>query len=166
MISDHGNSKSPFMPRRDIPWKTSAMNSNQIATLVALANGIIPPDETDGGATAVNAGPRLAERIQAGVNAEIYARGLETATALANQTYGREVSELNPSEIHELIAGVRDKLPAFFKQLRMDASALYLSDPAVWQRIGFPGPSTASGGYPDFDQPQVEKITRLKEAKS
>jgi len=33
-------------------------------------------------------------------------------------------------------------------------SAMYLSDPAVWERIGFPGPSTAAGGYPDFDQPQ------------
>ncbi|MEY2427611.1 MAG: hypothetical protein QOJ40_496, partial [Verrucomicrobiota bacterium] len=64
------------------------------------------------------------------------------------------------------IAGVREKLPSFFKQLRMDVSALYLSDPAVWQRIGFPGPSTASGGYPDFDLPQTQKITRLKESPS
>jgi hypothetical protein len=37
----------------------------------------------------------------------------------------------------------------------MDVCALYLSDPAVWQRIGFPGPSADSGGHPDFDQPQV-----------
>jgi hypothetical protein len=29
-----------------------------------------------------------------------------------------------------------------------------MSDPGVWQRIGFPGPSTEAGGYPDFDQPQ------------
>jgi hypothetical protein len=49
---------------------------------------------------------------------------------------------------------LRDQCPAFFKQLRMDVSALYLSDPEVWQRIGFPGPSTDRGGYPDFDQPQ------------
>jgi hypothetical protein len=32
--------------------------------------------------------------------------------------------------------------------------ALYLSDAGVWQRIGFPGPSSASGGHPDYDQPQ------------
>ena len=45
--------------------------------------------------------------------------------------------------------------PGFFKQLRMDTCALYLSDPGVWARIGFPGPSSAQGGYPDFDQPQA-----------
>ena len=39
-----------------------------------------------------------------------------------------------------------DASPAFFKQLRMDVCALYLSEPAVWRRIGFPGPSTRSGG--------------------
>jgi gluconate 2-dehydrogenase subunit 3-like protein len=142
------------------------MNSQQVATLAALANGIIPPDQTDDGAAGVNAGERLAQRIQSGVNAALYLQGLATATSVARQTYGREVNELNPAEIHQLIAGVRDKLPAFFKQLRMDVSALYLSDPAVWERIGFPGPATASGGYPDFDQPQTQKITRLKEIQS
>ena len=142
------------------------MNSKQIANLAALANGIVPRDEADDGAAEVDAGPRLAERIQTGVNADLYLRGLETASALAKETYDREVNELNPQEIHQLIAGVREKLPAFFKQLRMDVSSLYLSDPAVWQRIGFPGPSTASGGYPDFDQPQTQKITRLKESPS
>jgi hypothetical protein len=29
----------------------------------------------------------------------------------------------------------------------------YLSDPAVWLRIGFPCPSSENGGHPDFDQP-------------
>jgi hypothetical protein len=47
----------------------------------------------------------------------------------------------------------------FFRQLRMDVCALYLSDPGVWARIGFPGPSTAQGGYPDFDQPQRRAAT-------
>ena len=50
---------------------------------------------------------------------------------------------------------LRDRMPDFFRQLRMDACASYMSDPGVWQRIGFPGPSTDTGGYPDFDQPQT-----------
>jgi len=49
---------------------------------------------------------------------------------------------------------MRVDAPGFFKQLRMDVAALYLGDPGVWRRIGFPGPSTDTGGYPDFDQPQ------------
>ena len=35
----------------------------------------------------------------------------------------------------------------------MDVCALYLSDPAVWRRIGFPGPSAETGGY--FVEPTV-----------
>ena len=139
------------------------LNSDQIATLAALANGVIPPDEIDGGAAAVDAGPRLAEKINNGFNAALYLQGLEIAATVTKEKYGRPVSQLNPEELHELIGAVRDKLPGFFKQLRMDVSALYLSDPGVWQRIGFPGPSTASGGYPDFDQPQTQRITHLKE---
>jgi len=55
-------------------------------------------------------------------------------------------------ELYEWIEALRERAPAFFKQLRMDVSALYLSDPKVWERIGFPGPSAAAGGYPDFEQ--------------
>jgi hypothetical protein len=111
----------------------------------------------------VDAGPRLAEKINNGINAALYLQGLETAGTVAKEKFGRPVSQLNPRELHELLGAVRDKLPGFFKQLRMDVSALYLSDPGVWQRIGFPGPSTASGGYPDFDQRQTQRITHLKE---
>jgi aldehyde dehydrogenase (NAD+)/phenylacetaldehyde dehydrogenase len=139
------------------------LNPDQIVTLAALANGVIPPDEIDGGAAAVNAGPRLAEKINNGFNTALYLQGLETAATVTKERFGRPVSQLNPQELHELIGAVREKLPGFFKQLRADVSALYLSDPAVWRQIGFPGPSTASGGYPDFDQPQTQTINCLKE---
>ena len=83
--------------------------------------------------------------------------GLAAAAAtLAKKVYGCEPCSIDrrckPTSCSRRL---RDRLPAFFKQLRLDVSALYLSDPAIWQRIGFPGPSTASGGYPDFDQPQA-----------
>ena len=68
--------------------------------------------------------------------------------------------ELDAQEIADLLRVLEEKSPAFFRQLRADTCALYMSDPGVWQRIGFPGPSTESGGYPDFDQPQTEIITR------
>src|SRR4051794_9726018 len=131
------------------------LQPDQLAVLSALANGIIPADATDAGATAVDAGPRLAERIRVGVNAGIYLRGLELARSLAHTRCGREVTQLSPAEIHDLLGEIRDELPAFFKQLRIGVSALFLGDPAVWQRIGFPGPSAETGGYPDFDRPQT-----------
>ncbi len=103
----------------------------------------------------MNAATKIAEKIANGINAAIYQQGLALAESVAREHYNRGVAQLTASEIHDLLSDVRDRLPAFFKQLRLDVSALYLSDPSVWQRIGFPGPSTASGGYPDFDQRQT-----------
>jgi hypothetical protein len=129
--------------------------TDPIPTLSALANGILPADGRDAGAAAVNAGARLAEKPAAGVNAPLYRRGLAAAVELALVRYGRPVEDLTPSEVHELLCVLAEQFPAFFKQLRMDVCALYLTDPGVWERIGFPGPSTARGGYPDFDRPQT-----------
>jgi hypothetical protein len=125
------------------------------ATLAKLADGIIPPDDADAGASAVQAGPRLAERITNGANAALYRHGIAAGDRLASERFKSAVSDLNVDQIHELLGMLRDSQPAFFKQLRMDVSALYLSDQEVWQRIGFPGPSVESGGYPDFAEPQA-----------
>jgi hypothetical protein len=122
--------------------------------LTLLANGIIPADERDAGAAAVNAGPRLAERLRAGINAALYADGLRRARELAPEMFGRALTELTPADLHTLLERLRADAPGFFKQLRMDVAALYLSDPGVWRRIGFPGPAIDTGGYPDFDRPQ------------
>jgi Gluconate 2-dehydrogenase subunit 3 len=124
------------------------------ALLAALANGIIPADARDAGAAAVAAGPRLAERLAAGVNVAVYRRGLAAAAESSAAKFGRGVAELDAAQTHELLDALREQQPGFFKQLRMDVCALYLSDPAAWARIGFPGPSSSQGGYPDFDQPQ------------
>ena len=129
--------------------------TEEAAILAALANGIIPADARDAGAAAVSAGPRLAEKLAAGVNTALYRAGLAAATTLAQTQFRRAISDLDVAQMHELLGLLREQQPAFFKQLRMDVCALYLSDPEVWGRIDFPGPSTAQGGYPDFDQPQT-----------
>jgi hypothetical protein len=125
------------------------------AVLGALGNGIIPADARDTGAAAVQAGPRLAEKAAAGPAAALYQRGLDAAAALAQARFGRAVPALDAAQLHELLGVLREDQAVFFRQLRADVCALYLSDPGVWARIGFPGPSTAQGGYPDFDQPQT-----------
>jgi hypothetical protein len=128
-----------------------------IGALAALANGIIPADLRDAGAALVHAGPSIAERMRRSPSAQVYALGLRTARASARERFGRDVGELNAGQVHELLAALRDQSPAFFRQLRADVCALYLSDAGVWQRIGFPGPSSARGGHPDFDQPQAPR---------
>src|SRR4051812_39597545 len=131
------------------------MTVDQTAALRNLAQGIIPADETDAGAAAVDAAERLAQRVDAGINAALYLEGLRRAEALARRRFSGGVESLTPDQVHELLGLLRADMPgSFFKQLRADVCALYLADPAVWERIGFPGPSTETGGYPDFDQPQ------------
>ncbi len=126
--------------------------TEDVSLLTVLANGIIPADERDAGAASVNAGPRLAERVAAGTNAALYRAGLEAAEALAHAHFQRGVAELGPTQVEALLEKLRARQPGFVRQLRADVCALYLSDSEVWARIGFPGPSTARGGYPDFDQ--------------
>ena len=86
--------------------------------------------------------------------AALYGQGLRTARALSASRFGRPIAALTPAELYELMQQVAAAEPAFFKQLRLDTTTLYLSDPGVWMRIGFPGPSIETGGHPDFDRPQ------------
>jgi hypothetical protein len=134
--------------------EASASVAEAAAVLAALANGVIPADERDAGAAAVAAGPRLAEQTAAGVNAALYRTGLAAAAQLAREMFGRGPAELGAGQMHQLLGALREGQPMFFRQLRSDVCALYLGDPGVWVRIGFPGPSTEQGGHPDFDRPQ------------
>ena len=104
---------------------------------------------------ALEAGPGIAARMRHSVNGPVYAAGLRTAAEFARERYGRELAELDATQVHALLGRLLESSPQFFRLLRSDVCALYLSDPGVWQRIGFPGPSADTGGYPDFDQPQV-----------
>jgi hypothetical protein len=125
-----------------------------VAALAVLANGILPADERDAGAAAVDAGPRLALKLTGSPLAALYRRGLSVAATLARELFDRGTEALNPEQVSRLFDVLREREPAFVRQLRMDVCALYLSDPEVWARIGFPGPSADRGGYPDFDQQQ------------
>jgi hypothetical protein len=137
-------------------------SSSDVEALTALANAIVPPDHRDAGAGSVDAGPRLAERMHGGTHTRLYEDGLRIARELSAELFARPLIELDPTDLHDLMQRLTERAPAFFRQLRLDTTTLYLSDPGVWQRIGFPGPSIESGGYPDFDQPQEPTATDQK----
>jgi hypothetical protein len=140
----------------------TAFTLDDIATLAALANGIIPADARDAGAAVAHAGAGIAERARHGINGPLYAEGLMLTSALARKNFGRAPGELNAEEIRQLLDVLAQESPAFFRQLRADTCGLYMSDPAVWQRIGFPGASIDRGGYPDFDTPQSSRLASMK----
>lgn len=130
------------------------MTPDLTSALETLANAIIPRDARDDGAAGVHAGAKLAAKIDSGVNTALYTRGLSVALALTQGLFSRSITALNADELQALLGRIKEQHPDFFRQLRADVCALYLSDPCVWARIGFPGPSIESGGYPDFDQEQ------------
>ena len=130
------------------------LSLSQISQLSALAQGIIPPDDRDSGAASVQAGPTIAAKIRMNAYAFIYIDGLADAARIAQDEFGVGINQLNPEQLHSLLERLEHESPDFFRQLRSDVCLIYLSDPGVWQRIGFPGESAEDGGYPDFDQPQ------------
>lgn len=144
--------------------KVPANKSSDVPFILAtLANGILPPDSRDAGASHVNVGERLAGRIDLGVNQTLYSDGIATAQRICAEKFAKPITELSAQNVSELLGLLLEQEPAFFRQLRADVAALYLLEPATWEKIGFPGPSIASGGYDDFDQPQTRVTHELKE---
>jgi hypothetical protein len=133
--------------------KETPVALGDIAALTALSQGILPADDRDAGAAIVHCGAAIAEKMRRSPHGEVYVDGIRTAQSLAREQFGRMLSELDPAEMHHLLTGLREQRPMFFRFLRADVCSLYLSDPGVWRRIGFPGPASDTGGYPDFDQP-------------
>ena len=131
---------------------------NDILTLGILAQGIIPADQRDHGAAGVHAGPGIAERMRRSVYGFIYTQGLRDTEEITAKIYGRAIRDLDEHEVHHLLGLLRQEAPHFFRLLRADVCALYLSDPGVWQRIGFSGPSAQVGGHPDFNLPQGRAV--------
>ena len=140
----------------------TTLSLSQISLLSTLAQGIIPPDDRDSGAASVHAGPTIAAKIRTSAFAIIYVDGLADAARIAQDEFGMRVSQLNPEQLHSLLERLKHGSPDFFRQLRSDVCLIYLSDPGVWQRIGFPGESAEDGGYPDFDQPQ-HQVSSIRE---
>ena len=139
--------------------KETEINLRDVEVFSTIVRAIIPPDQRDSGAAGVHAGVFLAEKARRGPNAELYASGLETLSSLATTNYSKDLGKLTEAEFSTLLKTLHEVDLPFFKLLRMDTSAAYLSDPGVWQRIGFPGPSASTGGYPDFAQLQTNTMT-------
>ncbi len=117
-----------------------------IAALSALANGVIPPDEGDAGAASIHAGPGIARRMRYSPFAAVCIDGLKAATELAQSKFECPLKALSVEQMQHLLECLSDQSPQFFRQLRSDVCLFYLSDPGVWQRMGFPGESTEFGG--------------------
>jgi Gluconate 2-dehydrogenase subunit 3 len=92
----------------------------------------------------------------------VYRRGLGALDRTSERRHGRAFAALDPAAQVALVADLQaDRLPddlwngagrRFFLLVRSDVVFVYATDPEVWARIGFPGPSHHLGGYPDPDR--------------
>lgn len=131
---------------------------DDIVALTELAQAVVPSDHRDAGAAAAHVGPGLADKMRRGSFGELYREGLIHVRESAKLDFNKSMRQLDRDEWTIIVGKLQNERPEFFRQLRADVSAIYMSDPGVWQRIGFPGPSSELGGYPDFDQPPSSSI--------
>lgn len=144
------------------------LTDEHVATIAAAAEAIIPADDFDGGVAPLDPGPVIATRAryQAHV-ARLYARGLAALEQSVSIMFpGRRFVGLSLAERGRVLTAMRnDAAPGaawrdvssqeFYRTLRGDVCFVYMTDPDVCRRIGFPGPSTSAGGHPDYDRPQA-----------
>ena len=148
--------------------KETVFTDDQIAMVEALAEAIIPGDETGGGVADLSPGYVIATRVRYQPEiADIYLKGLkgvEDSVAIMFGT-GRKLTDLSIEERSRLLQAMRrDVAPGaawrnvssqkFYLTLRSDVCFIYTTDPEVCKRIGFLGRSALEGGYPDFADPQ------------
>jgi hypothetical protein len=143
------------------------LTEEHVASIAAAAEAIIPADAFDGGVAPLDPGPVIATRAryQAQV-ARLYTAGLAALEQSVSIMFpGRRFVDLSLSERGRVLTAMRNgaapgaawrniSSQEFYRTLRTDVCFVYMTDPDVGRRLGFPGPSTSAGGYPDYDQPQ------------
>jgi hypothetical protein len=145
------------------------LSEDQVAAIAAAAEAIIPADTGDPGVAPLGPGHVIGMRARYQPHvAEFYASGLEALEESVRIMFGpdRRFAELSLSDRARVLTALRRgsapgaawrdvSCRSFYAMLRADVCFVYLTDPDVSRRIGFPGESTSRGGYPDYDQPQA-----------
>ena len=144
------------------------LTDDQIATLAAAADAIIPGDDFDEGVAPLGPGHVIATRVRYQPQvADLYVKGLRGIADSVGIMFGpgRRFADLSLVERARVLEAMRRGVApgagwrevsshGFYLTLRADVCFVYTTDPEVCRRIGFPGESTARGGYPDYAQPQ------------
>ena len=83
---------------------------------------------------------------------EFYRRGLKEIKKYAKSEFGKPIEDFSESQLEKLAERIFDLekenfLQRFLRKVLSDATAIYFSHPASWNKIGFPGPAYPEG-YP------------------
>jgi hypothetical protein len=129
---------------------SAPLSTEQVAVLDILSRAIVPADARDQGVAGLNVGEAVARKIQVDPNRADYLEALRIAATMAQENFKMPILDLDSGSLSGLLQSLRQSSPGLFKLLRTEACAIYLSQASTWKRIGFPGPSIETGGYPEF----------------
>jgi len=133
------------------PAEKSALSPEQMKTLVAFIDRLIPHDELGPGA--VEAGAQIyIDRVLAGPNANekaSFVQGLEAVDAYAKRVHGAALAELSAEKRDQVLTEMVNE--QFFNRARRLTIEGMFSDPyyggnknfAGWDLIRYPGPRPA-----------------------
>jgi ribosome-associated toxin RatA of RatAB toxin-antitoxin module len=149
------------------PASTLFRDEHNVETLEALASTMMPADEFDAGVQDLGfiSLAEMRSRYEAG-RETLYATALDAVDKMAQAMFDKPYFvDLTPADRAALLDAVRQgrvngevwghvEPSTFFGALWEDVIFLYCTHPDTWRRIGFPGPSFDTGGYPDYSKPQ------------
>ncbi|HLM83746.1 MAG TPA: gluconate 2-dehydrogenase subunit 3 family protein [Candidatus Bathyarchaeia archaeon] len=83
---------------------------------------------------------------------EFYQKGLADFAREAKEIFGKPIEDFSQPQVEKYISAIFERktddfLHRFLKRVLADATAIYFSHPAGWNKIGFPGPAFPEG-YP------------------
>jgi hypothetical protein len=144
------------------------LTDQHVAIIDAAAEAIIPADDFDAGVAPLGPGQVIATRVRYQAQAaQLYVRGLAALEQSVTIMFpGRRFGDLSLAERGRVLTAMRNGAAPgaawrevssqdFYRALRGDICFVYTTDPEVCRRLGFPGPSTTAGGYPDHHRPQT-----------
>ena len=135
------------------------LTRHEVATLTAIADRIIPPDDYPGAGEAGAA--RFVDRCLAGPYAhwrEAYRTGLREIDEASREAHGKPFAELAPDEQDELLTAREET--SFFRMVRDHTMQSYYGDPRhggnpdaiSWQMLGVPNPPVRGREHYDLTE--------------
>lgn len=153
------------------PWD-KLLSAEELATTSALADLILPKDETSPAASEVGVPDFINEWISADYelhheDREVIRGGLGWLSTESFKRFEKRFEELNIEQQSQIADDICDaaKAPpafkvgaAFFKRFRQLCLGGYYTHSSTWKSLGYVGNISVGGAYPGVPQEVIEKL--------
>ena len=127
-----------------------------LLTLAAIAEQIIPTDQTPG-AREANVVGYVQKQVEGSDELrKLCAAGVKEVDTLSQRKFGASFVKLDADKEHEILQAVQES--EFFKSIRALTISGFYNSPVGWKSVGYPGMGQPHG-HRDFDQPPKDADT-------